>query len=476
MGNQTARQHEPSVAETQQAGLTANIARAASQVIFEGLPDEIVELTRQCFLDWLGVTIAGTREPLVQILMDEVNEQGGHPQATLIGRSGKVSTRQAAMVNGAASHALDYDDVNWTLQGHSSVAIIPGLLSLAEFRGASGRDFIAAFVAGYETACRVGRLVSPSHYQRGFHATSTVGAIGAAAACASLLRLDPDKTAHAFGIAATRAAGLKSMFGTMCKPLHAGSAAENGLLAALLAARGFDSRKDVLECAQGFADTQSDGPSVEAALELPRAGYYLRENLFKFHAACYLTHSAIDCCARLRQEAGLRPSDISEVVVQVDSGVGGVCNIQEPESGLEAKFSLRLTSAFALAGIDTASITSYSTENCTDPLLVSLRDKVRVEFQSGWPATRTAVAIELHNGRCLRAEHDSGIPAADIELQGSRLVSKFHSLVDPLLPCGTPDGIVTLAKDLQNLASLDSVIAPCCHALSRNKPGGSQHS
>jgi 2-methylcitrate dehydratase PrpD len=365
------------------------------------------------------------------------------------------------MINGAASHALDYDDVNWTLQGHPSVAIIPGLLALAEFRAASGKDFIAAFVAGYETACRVGRLVSPSHYQRGFHATSTVGAIGAAAACANLLRLDPDKSASAFGIAATRAAGLKSMFGTMCKPLHAGSAAENGLLAALLAARGFDSRKDVLECAQGFADTQSDGANIDAALGPPRAGYYLRENLFKFHAACYLTHAAIDCCARLRQEAGLRPSDIREVVVQVDSGVGGVCNIQNPDSGLEAKFSLRLTSAFALAGIDTASITSYSADNCTDPVAVSLRDKVRVEFQSGWPATRTAVAIELRDGRCLRAEHDSGIPAADLELQGSRLGSKFHSLVDPLLPPGTPEALLALVNELQDLANLEALIALC---------------
>jgi len=462
MGNQSAQTSEHPQAKTKQdssAGVTATLARASSQVVFESLPDEIAELTRQCLLDWLGVTIAGARQPLVQILVDETADQGGHPQATLIGRSTKVSTRQAALVNGAASHALDYDDVNWTLQGHPSVAIIPGLLGLAEHRRASGKDFIAAFVAGYETACKVGRLVSPSHYQRGFHATSTVGAIGAAAACASLLQLDPDKTAHAFGIAATRAAGLKSMFGTMCKPLHAGSAAENGLLAALLAARGFDSRKDVLECAQGFADTQSDGPSVEAALKRPRAGYYLRENLFKFHAACYLTHSAIDCCARLRHEAGLRPSDVSEVVVQADSGVGGVCNIQEPDSGLEAKFSLRLTSAFALAGIDTASITSYSAENCADPLLVSLRDKVRVEFQSGWPATRTAVAIGLSDGRCLRAEHDSGIPAADLEVQGSRLVSKFHSLVDPLLPSGSAEALVSRVNELQDLRNLDTLIA-----------------
>jgi 2-methylcitrate dehydratase PrpD len=457
MANQSPRQIELDRGR----GVTATLALAAAETTLAALPDEILELSRQCLLDWLGVTIAGTREPLVEMLLEEVTTQGGHAQASLIGRSQRVSTRQAALVNGAASHALDYDDVNWALQGHPSVAIIPGLLALAEYRGASGADFIAAFTAGYETACRVGRLVSPSHYRRGFHATSTVGAIGAAAACANLLRLDTETTAAAFGIAATRAAGLKSMFGTMCKPLHAGSAAENGLLAAQLAARGFDSRPDVLECEQGFAATQSDGCNVEAALAGPAGGYHMRANLFKFHAACYLTHAAIECCTRLRKEFGIRPADVSEVVLRVDSGLDGVCNIQSPESGLEAKFSLRLTSAFALAGIETASIASYCFDNCADPVLIALRDKVRIEFQQGWPATRTQAAIELKDGRRIQADHDSGIPAEDVQEQGRRLVSKFHSLADPLLPRGTGERLVALVGRLEDLVNLDDLLSLC---------------
>ena len=420
-----------------------------------------MDLPRNCFLFGLGVTIGGARERLVQMLVDEETEQGSHAQASLIGRSQRVSTRQAALVNGAASHALDYDDVNWALQGHPSVAIVPGLLALAEHRGASGADFIAAFTAGYEAICRVGRLVSPSHYRRGFHATSTVGAIGAAAGCANLLRLDAKATAAALGIAATRAAGLKSMFGTMCKPLHAGSASENGLLAAQLASRGFESRSDVLECEQGFAATQSDGPDARAALAMPPGGYHMRANLFKFHAACYLTHSAIECCSRLGHQFGIQPGDVREVVLRVDSSLDGVCNIQKPQSGLEAKFSLRLSSAFALAGIDTASITSYCAEKCVDPVLVSLRDKVRIEFQSGWPATLTAVTVELDDGRRLEAEHDSGIPAADLDFQRGRLVSKFHSLVDPLLTRGTGERLVTLVGGLQDLVNFDDLLALC---------------
>ncbi len=164
----------------------------------------------------------------------------------------------AALVNGSASHALDFDDVNMAMPGHPSVAILPGLLALAEERGASGAEILAAFVAGYELQCRLGRTIAPGHYDGlGFHATATVGSFGAAAACAHLLGLDAAATATALGIAATQAAGLKSMFGTMCKPLHAGKAASNGLLAAKLASRGFTSRADALECAQGFARTHS---------------------------------------------------------------------------------------------------------------------------------------------------------------------------------------------------------------------------
>src|SRR5262249_14371887 len=153
---------------------------------------------------------------------------------------------------GAAAHALDYDDVNVAIPGHPSVAILPGLLALAERQRASGRDVSTAFVAGYETACRIGIALLPGHYHLGFHATGTIGSLGAAAACARLLGLSAMARAAALGIAATQAAGLKAQFGTMCKPFHAGKAAQNGLLAARLAARGFTSRDDILECAQGF--------------------------------------------------------------------------------------------------------------------------------------------------------------------------------------------------------------------------------
>src|SRR5260370_224957 len=223
------------------AELTRALAAQASAVTYDALPEPVRALARQCVLDYYGVALAGADDPLATILLDELSEAGGATQASVIGRKERLPALSAALVNGAPGHALDYDDVNLAMPGHPSVAILPGLLALAEQRQSSGREVVTAFVAGYETACRIGSALRPGHYDRGFHATSTVGCLGAAAACARLLGLDAEVTARALGIAGTQAGGLKSQFGTMCKPFHAGKASHNGLLAARLAARGFSS-------------------------------------------------------------------------------------------------------------------------------------------------------------------------------------------------------------------------------------------
>src|SRR5881392_3543756 len=283
--------------------LTRTLAAQASAVTYEALPEPVRELARQCVLDYYGVALAGADDPLATILLDELAEAGGAAQASIIGHRAQLPALSAALVNGAIGHALDYDDVNLAMPGHPSVAILPGLIALAEERRSSGQEVIAAFVAGYEIACRIGMALRPGHYDRGFHATGTVGAFGAAAACAHLLGLDAEATARALSIAGTQAAGLKSQFGTMCKPFHAGKASQNGLLAARLAARGFSSRPDLVECDQGFALTHSPDFAPEAGLAAPPNGFHIFANLFKYHAACYLTHGPIECARSVREQA-----------------------------------------------------------------------------------------------------------------------------------------------------------------------------
>jgi 2-methylcitrate dehydratase PrpD len=413
--------------------VTAEIAKRAAALAWQDLPDDLVERTKQCLLDWFAVTIAGAQEDLTNILIAEALEDGAKGPATLVGRSETVLPSTAALINGAASHALDYDDVNFSMGGHPTVTVVPALLALGEQMKASGRLFIESFVAGYETSGRVGRLVSPSHYQKGFHVTGTVGSFSAAAAAGRMLGLDDRQLAVAFGIAATQAAGLKSNFGTMCKPLHAGTASEHGLRAARLAARGFTARGDSLECDQGFASSQSDHLNAEAALGEPPSGWHLRNNLFKYHAACYLTHAPIECAKEIRLKNNFPAERVQKILLRIDSGADKVCNIPNPTTGLEAKFSLRQTVAMALTGVDTANLDSYNEAVTQEPRIRGLRDKMAIEFQPHWSHSLAEMAIQLDDGTMIEVTHDSGIPWADLEKQRQAIETKFNSLVTPLL-------------------------------------------
>ena len=440
-----------------QADLTRALAERAIALRYDELPAPVRELAGQCILDYLGVALAAAQDPLVQILLDEMVEAGGSPQSSIIGHSARLPMLSAALVNGSAAHALDYDDVNMAMPGHPSVAILPGLLALAELKGSSGREVVTAFVAGYETACRIGAALQPGHYNFGFHSTGTVGTFGAAAACAWLLGLDAEAAATALSIAGTQAAGLKSQFGTMCKPFHAGKAAQNGLLAARLAPRGFSSRTDIIECSQGFALTHGPDFVPNAALATPAAGFHLLANLFKYHAACYFTHAPIECARRLRVEHRLTPELIAGITLRLDASCDRVCNIAVPVDGLQSKFSLRQTVAMALAGVDTASLGAYSAENARDPVLMGLRERVRFDWQNNWPQTLCEIELELADGRRLTARHDAGIPAADIAEQGQRLAAKFDVLVAPVLGAPRARELREMISGLDNIADIRSL-------------------
>lgn len=436
----------------QERAITKEVTQLLAGIKFDALPEHVVTFAKHCFLDWLGVTIAGAREPLTEILRQEATEQGGAPVNTLIGTGEKTSPQWAALINGAAGHALDFDDVVSAMGGHPSVPVFPALLAEAERTQADGKAFIAAFVAGFEAECRVGSLMAPGHYARGFHATGTVGAFGAAAACAHLAGLDQERWQVAFGIAGAQAAGLKCMFGTMTKPFHAGKAAVNGLLAARLAAKGFTAHPDVLETEQGFAATQTDTPNFEAPVA-PLQEYGITKVLFKYHAACYLTHATTEAVKSLRATHQIDPEAIERIHVTVPPGHLRVCNIQNPTTGLEGKFSLRFTTALAMLRDDTGE-RAFTDEAVNHPELVALRDKVSVEGVTTLANNyQSEVVVSLKNGETLRAVGDVSVPATPETLpqQWEKLAAKFTSLVEPLL------GTARTADLIERIERLDSL-------------------
>ena len=436
---------------------TAALAELVSGMRLEAMPAAALTVAKQCLMDWIGVALAGRDEPLVRILVEEMAPRDEPAGVSILGHGRRARIDEAVLINGAMGHALDFDDVIMPM-GHPTAPVAPVVVALAEQRGASGAQALAAFIAGVEMECRVSRLMGPSHYAKGWHSTATTGTFGAAAAAARLLGVSGEALTHAFGIAGTQAAGLKSVFGTMSKPLHAGTAARNGLLAARLAARGFTSDTDVLGSKQGFADTQSTTVDAEAGLA-PRAAPWVVEALYKHHAACYLTHDAIEAATQLRIEERLTPDAIESVSVKVPSGHLDVCNIQEPATGLECKFSLRMTTALALAGEDTFQESLFTDETARRLDLVALRDKVGVDpTQVG---RGSVVTVRLTDGRVVSRRGDVSQPNRDLVAQQDRLERKFRHLTARALGAERADAVIDLCRHLETQPDLKRLAALC---------------
>lgn len=414
-------------------GLTARLVQRCMQARQEDLPADVRTVATQCVLDWLGVSLAAVGEVPPRILLDELASRAGVQEATVVGSALRLPALSAAEYNGTLGHMLDYDDVHLAITGHATAVLLPALLAMAEQqRDTSGARLLAALVAGCEMVCRVGKLIAPGHYDRGFHSTSTAGSLGAALACAHLAGLPHDKACIAVGLAATQASGLKAMFGSMGKPWHAGLAARNGLMAARLAARGFTGPVDILENPQGFAHAYSGDFHPLAALEEPEGGWHLRNTLFKYHASCYGTAACMEALLELVRGHGFAAADVESVAVRVHDSSATVCNIPAPTSDTEAKFSLRACAAMTLAGLDTAVPGTFSTHSLAQPQVRRLVPRVEVGFNGDMPRMASEVRVTLQDGRELRAFHDAGIAARDLAAQQHRLEGKFHAIVGPM--------------------------------------------
>ncbi|MDX1383777.1 MAG: MmgE/PrpD family protein [Thermoanaerobaculia bacterium] len=440
---------------------TRELAELGARIDYAAAPEEAREATRHCLLDWLGVTWAGCREPLVAAMRRALRPEDAGREATLIGLpASSTSAPLAALINGAAGHALDFDDTHSTMSGHPSVPVIPAALALAEALGRNGEDLLTAILTGIEIECRVGAIVNPGHYRAGFHATGTLGTFGAAAACARLLDLDPERWLHALGLAGTQAAGLKASFGTMAKPLHAGKAAHDGLLAATLAAEGFTGNTCIVECRQGVADAMHGSERDRHVLAEMADRWLVTETLFKYHAACYLTHSTIEGALELRSRAGLDAGEVTAVEVFVPPTSLDVCNIGEPATGLEGKFSLRATAALALLGDDTAALGTYSDSRVGAGDLVRMRDAVRVRTSEGVSATATPIVVRTRDGRELEACVDVGRPATDLAAQRAKLEGKFLALTAPILGADEAAALAARALGAESLDSPAALLQP----------------
>ncbi|MGO9422741.1 MmgE/PrpD family protein [Roseiarcus sp.] len=373
----------------------------------EAIPVSARAIAHLSLYDWLAVTRAGEDEPVARIVRDLVADEGGREAASVVGLNKKVPARAAALANGTASHALDYDDTHFAHVGHPSVAILPAALAVAEALDAPAAAVLDALLIGAEASIRVGMVLGRPHYDRGFHQTATAGAFGATVAAARVIGLTRDEARNALSLVATRASGLKSQFGSMGKPFNAGIAASNGVEAAELAKRAFISCDDGVGGPQGFIDAHVDVAFEDAAWASPPPATFLFEDVkHKLHACCHGLHATIEALRQAQRTHGLDPAAVAAVDIRVNPRWLKVCDIKQPRTGLEAKFSYAMVTAMTLSEVDTASDAVYADELCRDAALVAFLPKVAVTGDEAIGDTGAVVRIERGDAPAVMARFD----------------------------------------------------------------------
>jgi 2-methylcitrate dehydratase PrpD len=433
--------------------LTARFVAEIRQIAGGHIPEDVRVTALCCILDWLGTAHAGMHEAAVAALLEDLLTAPAAP-CGLIGRPERTSAQGAALVNGTAGDALDFSDVNRSLNGHATATVWPCVLALAEAHGAPGAAALRAFIAGVEAACRVGLLLGPGILETPFHPTPIAGAVGAAAGGAVLLNLDDERFAAALGIAATQAAGLAGAVGTMCKPLHAGTAAAAGTLAAQLALRGFTAPAAVLDPGAGFLEAHT-AHVVADALDASRGRWLILETLLKEHAACALAGGSIENMRALRRTGAFDAAGVESVRLQLAPSSVRVCDILAPRTGLEVKFSVRTVAAMALLGYDTALPGSFTDAVAGAEDIAALRARISVEGRPDLDVAESRATIELRDGRVLERTFDERRVDRDPAVRRARTRTKFAALTAPYLSPGAAAALETRIFALEEAATVD---------------------
>jgi len=333
------------------AYLTDRVADFVAGTGFADIPDSCVEIAERQVIDCVGVAVAGSAERSSRILREVVCESGARGNCTVLGIPDKVSADAAALINGMQAHCLDYDDVNQSMYGHPTTAILPAVLAMAELHHCSGKELLEAYILGVEVAAKIGTVINPMHYERGWHATSTLGSIGAAVGVAKILNFGNDEIRKTLGVAASLAGGLSKNFGTMTKPLHAGRAAENGVRAALLVARGWTADSAILDASSGFYSAFSEGclgsvEGIAGALGNP-FDMVSPGIIVKKYPSCAFTHPAIDAMLALTDDIAIPVAEIEQIDVGINETAGKILAYHGAATDLEAKFSIEYCVASA---------------------------------------------------------------------------------------------------------------------------------
>jgi 2-methylcitrate dehydratase PrpD len=421
--------------KTDAVTLTKTLCGHLAAAQFRDLTDQAKAEARRGVLDWIGCALAGSGHRTITTLLSVLQETSGKPVATVFGRKLKLGLLDAPLANGQMGHVLDFDDTHMGgVVLHTSSPVLAALFALAERAPVSGEELMLAYAVGFEAGVRSGRT-APGHHKGGWHLTGTLGSIAAGGAAAKLLKLDAQQLTYAMGIAATQAAGMQQNRGTMCKSFHAGKAASNGVLAALLAERGFDSTQEIIEGKKGFSRIYSDTAEPEALTTGLGQGlgkaWLIESNGHKPYACGVVLHPLIDAVIAIRNRDKIDPSQVSEIALRVNPLVLSITGVVDPSTGLQSKFSTLHSAAVAL--IDGhAGMAQYSDAKAIEPAVADLRRKVKPVADDTLRKDEAYAVITAAGQRHeVHIAHASG--TAENRMSDAQIETKFMANASPVI-------------------------------------------
>jgi 2-methylcitrate dehydratase PrpD len=449
--------------------MTVATSRAMSilgQFVAEAVPPEMARArAATAMLDTVGVTVAGAGEPASCIVQCFVAGDGAQT-CCVLGTRIRASASGAALANGTAAHALDYDDMCFVSLAHPSAPLVATVLAAGELVRAPGRALLDAYIVGFEIEARLGLIMNPRHYQRGWHCTSTLGTIGTTAAASRLLELNATETGHALAIAASEASGLKENFGTMVKPLHAGLAARNGVAAAQLARGGLTASELAIDGPQGLLNAMDSQSSAlgEVTADLGTRWEIVDTGIcVKLYPSCAGTHPTLDALLELRRHEAFSADDVDRIDVAVDSITPTVLIYERPTTGLEAKFSMPFCAAAAVAygrvGIDT-----FEAERVQDPIVRALLPRVAMHVDPALdndapPLTQAHVSVHLRSGRVLTMAANGARGSPDRPATNEELEAKFVACARRSISEASAERALTMLRRFETLEDVRELLA-----------------
>jgi 2-methylcitrate dehydratase PrpD len=439
-------------------GVTRELAEYLVSAQLDAIPQDVRYEAHRALLNYVGCAVGGSREPAVDIAVRALAQYSGKPIAQVLGRSDRLDPLHTSLMNGIASHVHDYDDTTPKNYIHPSSPVASALLACAGTQPVAGADFLLAFVLGFEAESRVGNAVYPAHYDVGWHITGTAGVFGAAAAIGRLIELPVQNMVWALGLAATQAAGLREMFGSMGKAFHPGRSAQSGYVAALLAREGFTGSDTGIEGPRGFAPVQAAKYDLSKVTNRLGVDFDLRENTYKPFPCGIVIHPTIDACIQIYRSRAIEPRDIAAVRLRVAPLVLDLCNKKHISVGLEGKFSVFHAAAIGLVR-GKAGLREFSDETVNDPDVKGVREgKVAAIADPTVAEDAVSVEVELASGERIHQRVDHAIGNLGRPMTDRELEEKFFDQAALVLPSGQVRELIALCWKTGELSDMRQLI------------------